>query len=291
MVRSPVAVRGTSSYTNHGGRPAEDALNSAVNAEPLSSTLTGQPSAAHREAIAATTVASVTRCESPSTTRSNSSVDTLSVHRGSRLRFLPFRVSPPVSNQNLPWTHKAPMPVTGGGGLPSLLMVANQYVCRPGPPVPGACVRSPAQAVPRTDPSRVTGSRKGRRDYVLACEPLPEPSRLSASTTLRAHATAARRARHSIDAGFAQHPPPRLGDGTTAPVHLRWARWPPAGVPETHADAAVRSRAPCWGWGSFLSARLGRSEPSDQAREPSFVARQRPTCRDKSRQAIARAGR
>ncbi|EUA42349.1 hypothetical protein I553_6209 [Mycobacterium xenopi 4042] len=65
-------------------RPADGALNSAVIARPLSSTRAGQPSAAHRAAIAATIAGSVIRWAVPSTTRSNSSVATLSAHRASR---------------------------------------------------------------------------------------------------------------------------------------------------------------------------------------------------------------
>lgn len=49
---------------------------------------------------------------------------TLNAQRGSRARFLPFRVRAPVSNQNAPSSHRAPIPVTWG--LPSGLIVVNQ---------------------------------------------------------------------------------------------------------------------------------------------------------------------
>ena len=42
-MRRPVAARGAIRYTNQGGDPADGALNSAVIAEPLSSTRAGQP--------------------------------------------------------------------------------------------------------------------------------------------------------------------------------------------------------------------------------------------------------
>ena len=48
----------------------------------------------------------------------------------------------PVSNQQEPSAHSAPMPVTCG--LPSGLIVASQQVCRSGPPVPGAWLRPAA---------------------------------------------------------------------------------------------------------------------------------------------------
>src|SRR3954454_17038806 len=138
-VKSAVAVRNARRYTCHGGGPADGALKSAVRAVPLSSTRAGQPSAAHREAIAATVAGSVTLLASPSTTRSNSWVATLRVQRGSRAMLRAFRVRFPVSNQNFPLTQRAPIPVTCG--LPSLLIVANQQLCRSGPPVLGASVR------------------------------------------------------------------------------------------------------------------------------------------------------
>ena len=53
-VASAVAVSGVRRYTNHGGGPAEGALNSPVRALPVSSTRAGHPSAAQRAAIAAT---------------------------------------------------------------------------------------------------------------------------------------------------------------------------------------------------------------------------------------------
>ena len=55
---------------------------------------------------------------------------TLNVHLGSRARFRALRVPSPVSNQKVPSTHSAPMPVACG--LPSASMVANQHVCRLG---------------------------------------------------------------------------------------------------------------------------------------------------------------
>jgi hypothetical protein len=60
------------------------------------------------------------------TARSNSWVATLSRRRGSRARFLPFRVCAPVSNQNVPSAQSAPMPVTCG--LPSPLIVVSHQV-------------------------------------------------------------------------------------------------------------------------------------------------------------------
>ena len=52
---------------------------------------------------------------------------------------LRFAGPSPVSNQNASSTQRAPMPVTCG--LPSRLIVANQHVCRFGPPVSGAWLR------------------------------------------------------------------------------------------------------------------------------------------------------
>jgi hypothetical protein len=111
-------------------------------ASPESSTRAGQPPSAHRSAIAATIAGSFTMCASPSITKSKSWSAMLNVQRGSRSRFLPLRVLASVSNQNAPSTHSAPIPVTCG--LPSLLIVANQHVCRFGPPVPGACGKPPS---------------------------------------------------------------------------------------------------------------------------------------------------
>src|ERR1700733_10269931 len=111
-VRRAVDVSGARRYTNHGGGPADGALNSAVRATPVSSTRAGQPAAAHRSAMAETVGGSVTMRAVPSTTRSNSWAATLSVQRGSRARFLPFRVLAPVSNQNTPSTQRAPTAVT-----------------------------------------------------------------------------------------------------------------------------------------------------------------------------------
>src|ERR1700730_4646673 len=135
-VASAVTVRAVRRYTNHGGGPAEGALNSAVRALPVSSTRAGHPSAAQRAAMAATVDGSVIWLAAPSTTRSKSWVATLSAQRGSRARFFAFRVCPPVSNQKVPSTQRAPMPVTWG--LPSGLIVVNQQVWRLGPPEPGA---------------------------------------------------------------------------------------------------------------------------------------------------------
>src|SRR3954468_13407412 len=59
-VTSPVAERGVSRYTCHGGGPADGALYSAVSARPVSSPRAGHPSAAQRRAIAATVSGSVT---------------------------------------------------------------------------------------------------------------------------------------------------------------------------------------------------------------------------------------
>src|SRR5450755_3360511 len=98
-VASAVAVCGVRRYTNHGGGPAEGALNSAVRALPVSSTRAGHPSAAQRAAIAATVDGSVIWQAVPSRTRSKSWVATLSAQRGLRARFLALRVCPPVSNQ------------------------------------------------------------------------------------------------------------------------------------------------------------------------------------------------
>src|SRR5439155_25651288 len=113
-VPSAVATRGARRYTYHGGGPADGALNSAVRASPVSPTRAGKPSAAHRAAMSATVGRSVTLWASPSTTRSKSWTAMLKVHRGSRARFLAFRVRSPVSNQNAASTHSAPTPVTCG---------------------------------------------------------------------------------------------------------------------------------------------------------------------------------
>src|SRR5215471_6422000 len=126
MVPTAVAVRGVRRYTCHGGGPAEGALYSAVSASPVSSARAGQPSAAQRAARPATVAGSLARVASPATTRSNSRAATLSVHRGSRARFLPLRVPLPVSNQKQPSAQSAPTPVTCG--LPSGLIVASQQV-------------------------------------------------------------------------------------------------------------------------------------------------------------------
>src|SRR6478752_8215138 len=134
-VCNAVALCGLSRYTNHGGGPADGALNSAVSARPVSSTWAGQPSAAQSAAMAATVGGSVTGRALPSTTRSNSSVATLSAQRGSRSRFLALRFRSPDWNQKEPSTNDAPTPVTCG--LPSGLIVVSQHVCRFGPPVPG----------------------------------------------------------------------------------------------------------------------------------------------------------
>ncbi len=74
----------------------------------------------------------------PSTTRSNSAVATLSVHRWSRARFLPLRVVSPILEPKRAINAK---PADASDrGLPLRLIVANQQVCRSGLPVPGACV-------------------------------------------------------------------------------------------------------------------------------------------------------
>ena len=99
--------------------------------------------AAQRAAMAVTISGSVTLRASPSATRSNSRVATLSVQRGSRARFFPLRVASPVWNQKAPSVQRPPMPVTCG--LPSRLIVANQHVWRSGPPVCGAWVRPSAR--------------------------------------------------------------------------------------------------------------------------------------------------
>src|SRR5439155_20701200 len=135
-VSTAVADPGVMRNTCQGGGPADGALYSAVSAIPDSSGRACQPSSFHRFAKSATTAGSVTRCASPSTTRSNSSVATASVQRGSRARLRPLRERSPVSNQNASSTHTAPTPVTWG--LPSGSIVASQHVWRFGPPVPGA---------------------------------------------------------------------------------------------------------------------------------------------------------
>ena len=148
-------------YTTQGGGPAEGALNSAVRAAPDSSTRAGQPWAFHLFAMVVTVSVSRTCSALPSTTRSNACVARLNVQRGSLARFLPFRVCSPVSNQNVPSTHNAPTPVTWG--LPSGLRVANQQVCRSGPPDPGAWdTPSSRRTAMLSQSSRGSSSRSAR---------------------------------------------------------------------------------------------------------------------------------
>jgi len=98
-------------------RTSRRALKSAVRAT-LGVIYSCRPALAlHLSAIWTTVAGSLICSAVPSTTRSNSSVATLRVHRGSRARFLPFRVCSPVSNQKASSTQSAPTPVKCG--LPS----------------------------------------------------------------------------------------------------------------------------------------------------------------------------
>src|SRR5215218_10338557 len=95
-------------YTCHGGGPCDGALNGAVIPDPLSSGSAGQPLSAHAFARRATTVGSVTRAASPSTTTSASRIEELMEQRGSRATLPALRVPEPVWNQNAPSSQIAP---------------------------------------------------------------------------------------------------------------------------------------------------------------------------------------
>src|SRR5215207_4479879 len=96
---------------------------------------------------------SVTFTASPSMTRSNGWVATLMTQCGFAAMFLAFRVPGPALKYSLPSSQRTPTGMTWG--LPSGCTVANQHVCRSGPPASiervltdnGACYRSHGFAV------------------------------------------------------------------------------------------------------------------------------------------------
>src|SRR5712692_7257539 len=129
-------VSGFTSYTFHGGGPALGALYLAV--MPPLTTVGSHPSFLKASAIRCRRAGSTILLAGPWTTISKSSAAIVTTEFALRAMFLALRVLGPVLKQNASSTNRTPIGITCG--LPSGLTVANQAVCRSGPPVFGAIV-------------------------------------------------------------------------------------------------------------------------------------------------------
>src|SRR4051794_30735156 len=140
---------------------------------PESSGCAGHPLVAHKAAISATILVSVTRRASPATTTSKPFVATLIEQRGSRATFFAFRVCWPVWNQQERACQSAPTVVTCG--LPSRFSVVSQNVDRFGD-LGSSCVSMSASCVSTWDHS-IAGkpSAAPRLVVLMALETAPPP--------------------------------------------------------------------------------------------------------------------